>query len=114
MDLQVSPCELSRVGRRRREDVMAELTPRFSAAMEGVEHSFAQIAKETGYTPDAVARVMTGRTKDPGERIVESIMKALDRLRGTCPHCGQKLPPKGPRDAVIRRDEKTRRESAKT
>lgn len=88
---------------------MSELTERFKPAMVGVDHTFAQIGEAAGFTPDAVTKVMTGKTKNPSERIVLSIFDALDRLRGTCPHCGQKLPPKGPRNAVVRRREEGRK-----
>lgn len=82
---------------------MAELKPEWRERMEGVQHPWSAIATEAGFTTSAVLGVMTGATDDPGHKTVKAIEAALDRLRGTCPCCGQKLPQEVARNAAVRR-----------
>lgn len=92
---------MSRVGRKSREDVMAELTQEWRDRMIGVDHSWSQIAEAAGVTTGTAIEIMKGMRPEHTHATYTALVGALDRLRGTCPHCGQKLPPKGVEDAAI-------------
>lgn len=80
---------------------MDVMLPEWRKRWDGVEHNLSELAAESGVSASTISGIITGERKNYGKVTGEKLIAALDRVRGTCPRCGQEMPHKGARNATV-------------